>query len=92
MFVKRALKEAKYLKDDGPHFNNVIYLAPDRTPEQQSAHRLLVKQLKEAIKNKPTRKWMIKFGKIVEAGEFVKRVEPYSEVDEKVVVIDHDYS
>ena len=69
VFVMRALRRANHLRDCGQHYDNV-YVTPDRTSEQLISHKALVKQLKKAIEDKPDRRWIIKLGKIVDAGVF----------------------
>jgi hypothetical protein len=69
LFVVRALRRASHLRDCGLHYDNV-YVTPDRTSDQLTAHKALVKQLKKAIEDQPGRRWIIKLGKIVDAGDF----------------------
>ena len=69
VFVMRALRRGNHLRSCGEHYDNV-YVAPDRTSEQLTSHKILIKQLKKAIEDQPGRRWIIKLGKIVDAGEF----------------------
>ena len=69
LFVMRALRRANHLRDCGLHYDNV-YVTPDRTSDQLTAHKALVKQLKKAIEDQPGRRWIIRLGKIVDAGDF----------------------
>jgi len=50
---------------------NRIYIGPDRTSEQIKAHKRLVEQLKEKIKEHPRRRWIIRNGTIIDKGAFV---------------------
>ena len=68
VIVRRALRNASRLKNCGGYRN--AYVTPDRTTEQLTAHRELVQKLKKKITEKPDRRWIIKQGKITDAGEF----------------------
>ena len=69
VIVRRALRNASRLKNCGGGYRNA-YVTPDRTTEQLTAHRELVQKLKKKITEKPDRRWIIKQGKITDAGEF----------------------
>ena len=62
-----------------------VYLSRDMTIKERSEHRVLVKKLKEAIKSRPSRYWIIKSGKLVDAGE--RRVESDEIVKIKTIPI-----
>ena len=61
--VSRVLKQAKKLRSTS-HYRN-IYLAPDRTPEEQRRYKKLVDDLKNKIKEDSSRWWYIKDGGIL---------------------------
>ena len=42
-----------------------VYISPDRTPDQQKAHKELVKKLKEKIQKEPDRRFYIRGGQIL---------------------------
>lgn len=67
--VARTLRAAGTLKYSGDGFDKV-YITPDRTPEQQIAHKHLVQKLKSKIEKYPKRRWIISRGDIVDVGEF----------------------
>ena len=59
--VQEILKKKKNLKfTDFSH----VYMAPDRTPDEQKEHARLVKKLKDKIKNMPNKRFYIKNGEI----------------------------
>lgn len=61
--VQRVLSAASKLRSYEGEFRTV-YLAPDRTREQQLAHGKLVKEMKELISNNPSKYYFIRNNKI----------------------------
>ena len=59
--VHEILLKRKFLKTTD-YYN--VYMAPDRTPEEQKMHNGLVKKLKEKIKEMPEKRFYIKNGQI----------------------------
>ena len=66
-FAEKALRDAHTLIH-GKY--DMVYITPDRTTEQLKKHRQLVKRLKERITERPEKRWIIKMGEIVDAGDF----------------------
>ena len=76
--VKQVLRKATDYKSLSEPLNR-IYFSPDRTSDQQKMHKTLVENLREMIKRKPERRWVIKNGQIIDAGTFCK-TPPYNPV------------
>ena len=52
-----------------------VYVAPDRTPDEQKARNQLVEQLKLKIKEQPAVKWVIRRGEITNSGKWEGRTK-----------------
>ena len=61
--VRRILVAASKLRNCEGEFHSV-YLSPDRTKEEQSAHTKLVKEMKELLAKDPSKYYFIRNGKI----------------------------
>ena len=64
----KMLRNASRLKDTICY--KQVYVAPDRTVEEQKERSQLVEKLKLMIKQQPKTKWVIKGGKVVSAGQW----------------------
>ena len=83
-FAEKALRDAHTLIH-GKY--DMVFITPDRTTEQLKKHRQLVKRLKERIAERPEKRWIIKMGEIVDAGDFrTYRIRKQSivEIDSKI--------
>lgn len=55
--IRRDLKKMEEYSD--------VYMAPDRTPDQQKNHNELVKKLREKIQTTPDKRFYIKNGEVL---------------------------
>ena len=58
----KSWKKEKILKKTNYYYD--VYMAPDRTPDQQKNHKELVEKLKKRIKETPDKRLYIKNGEI----------------------------
>ena len=84
LVVNTILKDANLLKDqndglslwphdeDAQYHYNDSFITMDRTLAQQEERRTLVVELKRKIASEPLKKWIIKFGKIIAVGDYIK--------------------
>ena len=63
----RMLKNSPRLKGK---FYYDVYIAPDRTVEEQKERSQLVEKLKSLIKEQPQTKWVIRRGRVISAGHW----------------------
>ena len=78
--VRALLSDARKLKTTdstsyrGQAFDfTKTYISKDMTKAEQDKHRLLILELKNKIRDYPSTKWIIQFGRVQDGGEFIKR-------------------
>ena len=70
--VQKVLKNAYHLRGYEDHYNS-IFIEQNRTKTQQVALQKLVQKMKKMIKMDPSKKWIIRDGKIVDNGSFRRK-------------------
>ena len=70
--VQKVMKNAYHLRGYEDHYKS-IFIEPYRTEAQQDALQKLVRKMKKMIKMDPSRKWIIRDGKIVDDGSFRRK-------------------
>ena len=69
----KILEKAKRLKYSKLYSR--VFVAPDRTPEEQRERAKLVEKLKLKIKTEPSIRWGIRKGEIVKLGQWERESE-----------------
>ena len=83
LVVETILKNTRFLKEVNaiyhPDYDKSVnykyaesYITKDRTIAEQEERKKLVIELKQKIKSEPLKKWIIKFGKVIAVGDFIK--------------------
>ena len=70
--VQKVLKNAYKLRGYEDPYNQV-FIAPNRTKEQQAVHQQLVKKMREKVRMDPSKRWIIRDGAIVDYGPFKRK-------------------
>ena len=81
--VNAVLKDAKLLMHDGNileawdnsksrYAYKTSYISRDRTITEQEERRKLVLELKKKIASDSSKRWVIKYGKVLAVGEFIQ--------------------
>ena len=66
--LKNAYKLRSY---EDPY--NKVYIAPNRTKEQQAAHQKLVQKMREKVRMDPSKRWIIRDRTILDNGPFRRK-------------------
>ena len=83
--VNTILRDAKLLKevnseltgawtddDEAVYYYRDSFITKDRTAAEQEERRKLVSELRQKIASEPSKKWVIRFGKVEAVGDFIK--------------------
>ena len=77
--VQKVLKNAYKLRSYEDPYNK-IFIAPNRTKEQQAAHQKLVQKMRDKVKMDPSKILIIRDGTIVDNGPFQRKKKRIKEV------------
>ena len=83
LVVNTILKNTKLLKEENqiyhPDYDTTVnykfaesFITKDRTIAEQEERKKLVVELRQKINSEPLKKWIIKYGKVIAVGDFIK--------------------